>query len=262
STLRGRLQSGANAYGIVLSVPSPVTARIASTLGFDWACIDMEHSPQSASIMAEMVAAITSSSSSCTPLVRVPSHSEEWIKWAVDAGAQGIVIPGVQNKDQMWRLVSLCRSATQSLSTPSAAPPLFGHGRHRDSPDAAAVSSPSTAVVSDIMVIPQIESTDAVANIDDILSVHGVDAVFVRPQNLSSGHSPMLPAQMTGGAVSGSLGHVIRAARHFTIPLGIDCADGDAARMRIQQGFQMVVVANDVDILASAATDQLNRARS
>ncbi|KAJ2822521.1 hypothetical protein IWW50_004177, partial [Coemansia erecta] len=111
SSLRQKLQSGQEAaYGIVLSIPSPITARIAARLGFDWACIDMENSPQSASIMAEMVEAIASSGT-CAPLVRVPSHSSEWIKWAVEAGAHGVIIPNVQNRDQMVRLVSVCRSA-------------------------------------------------------------------------------------------------------------------------------------------------------
>ncbi|KAJ1779053.1 hypothetical protein LPJ62_006328, partial [Coemansia sp. RSA 2167] len=106
SPLRQKLLNGRKAaYGIVLSIPSPITARIAARLGFDWACIDMEHSPQSASIMAEMVEAIASSGT-CAPLVRVPSHSSEWIKWAVEAGAHGVIIPNVQSRGQMMQLVS------------------------------------------------------------------------------------------------------------------------------------------------------------
>ncbi|KAJ1960541.1 hypothetical protein GGI12_003743 [Dipsacomyces acuminosporus] len=283
STLRGKLAKGANAYGIVLSVPSPVTARVAANLGFDWACVDMEHSPQAASTMAEMVAAITSTGS-CAPIVRVPSHSEEWIRWAVEAGAQGVIIPAVQNREQMWRLVSMCRHAAQNASSASGSgpssfgfgvqprrvpsyqqvqpPPLpFGQSRlQRGSPDLASATSPSA---NDLLIIAQIESTEAVDNIDEILSVQGVDAVFVRPQNLSSGHSPVLPPQITSaGTACGSLGRVVGAARHFSVALGIDCADGDAARMRVQQGFQMVVVANDLEVLTSAAAQQLSRART
>ncbi|KAJ2158735.1 hypothetical protein GGF46_003549 [Coemansia sp. RSA 552] len=294
-TLRRRLHSGKDAtYGIVLSIPSAVTARTASRLGFDWACIDMEHSPQSASIMAEMVEAIAGSGG-CVPLVRVPSHSGEWIRWAVEAGAQGIIVPNIQNREQMVQIVSLCRGATmQFAQEPSHSGPVAGRLRgfsqpHRMAPPPQQHHSPmhgseqhygtpygaSTptddaraadlmAARSDVLIIPQIESPQGIRNFEEIISVPGIDAAFVRPQGLWLGaHSP--PALVAGDHPpfpDEALDRVLYAARQHAVPLGIDSVDGAAARIGVRQGFHMVAVGSDVDVLASAAADQLRLAQS
>ncbi|KAJ2788245.1 hypothetical protein GGI15_000050 [Coemansia interrupta] len=261
NNLRGKLQSGSATFGIVLNIPSPVTARLASRLGYDWACIDLEHSAHSASIMAEMVAAINSSGA-CAPLVRVPSHSSEWIKWAVDAGAQGIIIPGVKSREQMKHLVSVCSSASASSqkyrhSSPEGHMQQDGrHYYHSSHPQPHyGESAASTGGYADVIVIPQIDRPEAIDNIEDILSVPGVDAAFVRPQALPRGS---LGVQTSDGPV----GRALQAGRHYAVPIGIDSVDGSSgARACVRQGFQMVAVANDIDALASAAADQLRLAR-
>ncbi|KAJ2708343.1 hypothetical protein H4R19_004792, partial [Coemansia spiralis] len=90
--LRAKLQRRMPVFGVWLTIPSSVTARAMAAQGFDWACIDMEHTPLSPVLMAEMVAAVASSGT-CVPIVRVPSHSPEWFKWALDAGAHGVIVP-------------------------------------------------------------------------------------------------------------------------------------------------------------------------
>ncbi|KAJ2806681.1 hypothetical protein H4R20_001602 [Coemansia guatemalensis] len=270
--LRHKLHSGRSpTYGIVLGIASLVTARVASGLGFDWACVDMEHSPQSATIMAEMVAAI-GSSGKCAPLVRVPSHTNEWIRWAVEAGAHGIIIPGVQNREQMWRLVSACRNAASQSSSASSAPVSnTAHGTaqrthahpHAATPPASAMSQALSTAGSDVLVIPQIDSLEAANNIEEILSVPGVDAAFVQPQGLyahggrmspsATGHAQVIPAE--------TLDRMLRSSHRLALPLGIDSADGAAARVGAQQGFRMVAVGNDVDVLARAAAEQLRMAQ-
>ncbi|KAJ1836363.1 hypothetical protein LPJ63_000386 [Coemansia sp. RSA 2711] len=297
STLRQKLQNGREAaYGIVLSIPSPITARIAARLGFDWACIDMEHSPQSASIMAEMVEAV-SSSGTCAPLVRVPSHSSEWIKWAVEAGAHGIIIPSVQSRGQMVQLVSACRGASaphaagSSFSAPAAVqghhrmlPPMqqpqqrspklsgpstYGRPHASASPDntrmpALRVASPAAlGGGSDVLVIPQIENVDvAGSSVEDILSVPGVDAAFVHLGGPWGSNGRVSPAAARDRASSDVLGHMLQISRRLAVPLGTDSADGSAARMAARQGLRMVAVGSDVDVLASAAADQLRLAQT
>ncbi|PIA16383.1 Phosphoenolpyruvate/pyruvate domain-containing protein, partial [Coemansia reversa NRRL 1564] len=253
--------------GIVLGIASLATARIVSRLGFDWACVDMEHSPQSATIMAEMVAAI-GSSGMCAPLVRVPSHTNEWIRWAVDAGAHGIIIPGVQSREQMWRLVSACRNAASQSSSASFAP-VSNAGRgtahrshahlHEGTPPVGTMLLAPSSAGSDVLVIPQIDSHKAADNIEEILSVPGVDAAFVHPQGLcahggrvspsAAGQAQVIPAE--------TLDRILRSSHRLAVPLGIDSADGGAARVGARQGFRMVAVGNDVDVIARAAAEQL-----
>ncbi|KAJ2544082.1 hypothetical protein EV175_005924, partial [Coemansia sp. RSA 1933] len=172
--LRRKLQAGQPAYGIMLSTASPATAQTASRLGFDWACIDADQTHQPAELMAEMVAAINSVGT-CTALVRVPSsYSVEWIKWAVDAGAQGIILPDIRSRDQLWSLVDACRDANRlspALSGQRGGSPSNLHQQQHS----------AGALPMDFMVIPQIDRPEAVANIDEILSVPGIAAAFVRP---------------------------------------------------------------------------------
>ncbi|KAJ2703758.1 hypothetical protein FB645_003779 [Coemansia sp. IMI 203386] len=284
NSLRGKLQSGSPAFGIVLNIPSPVTARLASRLGYDWACIDMEHSAHSANTMAEMVAAINSSGT-CTPVVRVPSHSSEWIKWAVDAGAQGIIVPGVHSREQMQHLVSVCRNATAfAQKYPRHNSPeshaYQQHNRHhyqsmqpQPAYHAEPTSNSSSSICADVVIIPQIDRPEAVSDIDGILSVPGVDAAFVRPQALATELAPILPPLRTIephrslGIVGGSeepVSRVLRSSHRYSVPLGIDSVDGSSSgiRARVHQGFQLVTVASDIDALASAAADQLRMARA
>ncbi|KAJ2769053.1 hypothetical protein IWQ56_002702 [Coemansia nantahalensis] len=284
STLRWKLRHGPGAaFGIVLTIPSAVAAQTTAQLGFDWACIDMENSPQPAATVADMVVAIAGSGG-CVPLVRVPSPSSEWIRWAVEAGARGVIVPGIQSRDQMWRVVACSREAasrasfTQPPSFPLHAPsPVHRPSHHRDhnshsQPFPGARSAPPpppqvggmgaaiqdgrprpTSAGGDVLVIPQIEHLGSGASIEEILSVPGVDAAFVRSHTASGGIG-RVPVDVFGRA--------LHACRRLGIPLGVDSASGDAAQEGVHWGFQMVSVGRDVDVLAAAAADQLRRARS
>ncbi|KAJ1800170.1 hypothetical protein LPJ59_001290 [Coemansia sp. RSA 2399] len=262
--LRRKLQAGQPAYGIMLSTASPATAQTASRLGFDWACVDVDHSQQPAELMAEMVAAINSVGT-CTALVRVPAgYPGEWIKWAADAGAQGVILPDIQTRDQLWSLVGVCRDANR-----------FSPGGRSPGKQYSAGALPM-----DFMVIPQIDRPEAVANIDEILSVPGIDAAFVRPQGLAGSQmnskivSPLAPTAAASAVVDSrralgfhttaadehreaALERISACGRHYAVPVGVDGADGHAARSRARQGFLMVSVGSDLDIFASAAAQQL-----
>src|SRR5260221_12025295 len=91
------------ALGAWLSLPSVPAARIMARLGFDWLVVDMEHTAQNPSLMADMVATIADAGS-CAPIVRIPANSVEWFKWALDAGAWGLVVPMVNTREkaQHW----------------------------------------------------------------------------------------------------------------------------------------------------------------
>ncbi|KAJ1663220.1 hypothetical protein IW140_004435 [Coemansia sp. RSA 1813] len=267
--LRRKIQAGQPAYGIMLGIASPATAQTASRLGFDWACVDVEHSQQPAALMAEMVAAINSVGT-CTALVRVPSNSGEWIKWAVDAGAQGVILPDIQSRDQLWSLVGVCRDAGHRAGRLSPALQSQGEG--------SPAKHVAGALPMDFMVIPQIDRPEAVANIDEILSVPGIDAAFVRTQSLagsqrssrlmashaSANHATVDSRRALGfhtAAVDehreAALERISACGRHYSVPVGVDGTDGHSARGRARQGFLMVSVGSDLDIFTAAAAEQL-----
>ncbi|KAJ2747336.1 hypothetical protein GGI20_000587 [Coemansia sp. BCRC 34301] len=249
--LRARLRQRIPVFGVWLSIPSVATARMLAAQNFDWACIDMEHSPTNPALMAEMVAAVASSGT-CVPIVRVPSHSPEWIKWALDAGAHGIIIPHVETPDEMRHIVSLCNYppiGKRSIGAPFA-PHAFGIRGPR------AVSEYMDTVSSGVMVIPQIESMEGAANLKGILAVGGVDAVFVGPYNL--GASVRAAQEMSLPEVFAT---IEKTAGDCDMPIGIYSSSGESAWSKMKDGYTLLVAASDVDCLASSALDNLERAK-
>src|SRR5579859_7953580 len=97
--VKEKLKRGESALGAWLSLPSVPAARIMARLGFDWLVVDMEHSAQNPGLMADMVATIADAGASA-PLVRIPANSVEWFKWALDAGAWGVVVPMVNSREE------------------------------------------------------------------------------------------------------------------------------------------------------------------
>ncbi|KAJ2331715.1 hypothetical protein GGI00_003130 [Coemansia sp. RSA 2681] len=251
SRLRAKLRQRMPVFGVWLSIPSAVTARMLAAQGFDWACIDMEHAPTNPALMAEMVSAVASSGT-CVPIVRVPSHAPEWIKWALDAGAHGIIVPHVETPDEMRHIVSLCNYpplGKRSIGA-SFAPHAFGIRGPR------AVAEYMDTVSSSVMVIPQIESMEGAANLKGILAVGGVDAVFVGVYNLGASaraaqERPLLDV----------LGAIEKTANDCDVPIGIYAASGESAWAKLKDGYTLLVAASDVDCLASSALDNLERAK-
>ncbi|KAJ2523867.1 hypothetical protein GGI11_001209 [Coemansia sp. RSA 2049] len=251
SRFKGRLQQRIPLHGVWLSIPSPVTARMLATQGFDWACIDMEHAPTNPALMAEMVAAVASSGT-CAPIVRVPSHSSEWFKWALDAGAYGVIVPMVNTPDEMRRAEQLCRYPPAGRRSMGAfyAPHAFGLRGPR------AMADYVEQISGDIVVIPQIESAEGVANLPDILKTGGMDAVFVGPYDLSASVRTThdLPFQE-------ALGRIERVARDYDVPVGIYASSGAAAWAKMKDGYTLLVAASDIECLSSSAAENLDRAR-
>ncbi|KAJ1889213.1 hypothetical protein LPJ71_008262 [Coemansia sp. S17] len=218
--------------------------------GFDWACIDMEHSPISPTLMAEMVAAVASSGT-CVPIVRVPSQAPEWLRWALDAGAHGIIVPRVETPDEMRNIISLCSYpplGKRSIGAPFAAHPFGIRGPR-------AIHEYMEAVSGNVLVIPQIESIEGAANLKAILAVGGMDAVFVGPYNLSAS------VRASQEHIQDVFGAIEKAAKDENMPIGIYAATGEVAWNKMKDGYTLLVAACDVDCLASSASENLERAK-
>src|SRR5947199_3911002 len=79
-------------------------------LGFDWLVVDMEHSAQNPALMADMIAIIADAGTSA-PMVRIPANGVEWFKWALDAGAWGVIVPMANPREEAQRAVELAKYA-------------------------------------------------------------------------------------------------------------------------------------------------------
>src|SRR2546421_3186480 len=158
--VKEKLKRGEPALGAWLSLPSVPSARIMARLGFDWLVVDMEHCAQNPVLMADMVATIADAGT-CAPIVRVPTNSVEWFKWALDAGAWGVVVPMVNTREEAERAVSWTKYPPVGTRSIGGIFASYGFGTVNRGEYAAAANN-------EILTIIQIESPTAIANLDEI----------------------------------------------------------------------------------------------
>ncbi len=251
--VKEQLKRGEPALGAWLSLPSVSAARIMARLGFDWLVVDMEHSAQNPAIMADMVAIIADAGTSA-PIVRVPYNSVEWFKWALDAGAWGVVVPMVNTREEAQRAVDWSKYPPVGARSIGGAFGPYGFGI-TDWPTYAKTAN------EEIIVAVQIESREAIQNLDSILSVPGIDVAFVGPNDL---HASLGLVPSSDGAEPEfleALERIKAAARQYNIASGIFSSNGETSAARIQQGFQFISVTTDLSSMIGAATQNLRIAR-
>jgi 4-hydroxy-2-oxoheptanedioate aldolase len=243
-----KLQNGQPSRGVWLGIPSVHSVRLLARLPLDWMVIDMEHAPTSLDNMVSMVAAV-SEADGPQPVVRLSQVSAENIKWALDAGAAGIIAPMVNTGEEAARVVSLCRLPPLGLRSFGSSYAGMTWGQ--------TMSENQKASNGQIMVAVQVENKLALENLDAIFSTPHLDMVLVGPLDLSlslgvdyfyGGLSPVLDE---------ALQSVLAASKKYNIPLGIYCGSAEIARKRIEQGFLFVNVAHDTNILVEGVSQAL-----
>lgn len=246
-SLRERWRGGHTTLGGWLVVPSTVTAEAAARSGFDYVCIDAQHGAIDYADTVTMIQAILLGGAS--PIVRVPGNEAAIIGKVLDAGAHGVIVPMVNSVAEAHAAVQACRYAP--LGSRSYGPTVVGL-RGADQPGWSA---------DHVAVIPMIETAEAVGAVDEIVTVPGIDAVYVGPADLSL--TLGLPAgnHDDDARFADALSRVSAACATAGIVAGIH-STGALAPQRIAAGFGMVTVANDLVAMRRGLADELERARS
>jgi 4-hydroxy-2-oxoheptanedioate aldolase len=230
--LHTRWTDGGVTIGAWLATREPLFAEIAATSNYDYVCIDMQHGLMDIDMTTHMLANITRTES--VPMVRVPWNEPGVISRVLDAGALAVVIPMVNTAAEAEQAVSSCKYAPAGSRSYG---PMVPNNRFGS-------SYPSVAN-DEITVIPMIETVQAVANLDEILSVPGVDAIYVGPTDLSLslGLPPLMDHE--GGPFNETLETIVAACeRHGVVP-GIH-ANPLLVAKRHSQGFRMLTVGYEV----------------
>ncbi|HUZ00160.1 MAG TPA: aldolase/citrate lyase family protein, partial [Thermomicrobiaceae bacterium] len=234
--VRRRLDAGEPSIGTWLSVPSPEVAEYVSKLDFDWLVVDAEHNPVDIRTLAQMFAAM--SASATAPMVRIPWNEPIEFKRVLDAGAWGVVVPMVNSREEAERAVEASRYYPLGARS-------VGGGRHALSWDTAAAEYYRHAN-DEVLLVLQIEHADGVEHADDILSVPGVDACFIGPNDLaaSMGLGLGVPLEFDHPRVVEAIAHVRESARRHGVAPGIHCSSAAAVNQRIAEGFQFCAMAS------------------
>ncbi len=246
TNLRSAWNDGTTTLGAWLSVASSVTAEAAARTGFDYVCIDAQHGALDIADVTTMIQAIELGGS--TPLVRVPWNEPGVIARALDAGAHGVIVPMVNTASEAEAVVQACRYAP--LGSRSYGPTAVG-GRHVDYRSWAE---------SNVVVIPMIETAQAIDNLGDILAVPGIDAVYVGPADLSL--TLGLPPRNNDDRpeFTDALTRIVAACRNAGVVPGVH-AVGNVASRRLEQGYRMLTVSNDLAAMRSSMAAELADAR-
>jgi 2-keto-3-deoxy-L-rhamnonate aldolase RhmA len=232
--------------GSFITFNTPYAAQLLARCGFDWLMVDMEHSPLSAQEVTNMVHATVSWQGSCMPIVRVPSHGVEWIKWALDSGADGIIIPMVNTKQEMDSIIK------RAIYPPGGA---RSSGPFRtaftDLDPTATMAKFRTNTVKDTVILPMIESVEGVTNAEAIMMTPGVDGVFIGPVDLRS--------SMGYDGLDGdeeeyiqALQTVLTLGQRLNEPIGI-LLSPMAPQRQVEMGFDFFLMTGDADLMAQAA---------
>lgn len=223
----------------LVTLNSPAAVELLADVGFDWLFIDAEHSPlDTAQMQALMQAAAP------TPcVVRLSASDEMHVKRALDIGAAGIIVPQVNSADHARRIVQFAKYAPMGQR---------GLGIARAHRYGLKVREYMQTANDDTAVIVQAEHRDAVANIDAIVRVEGVDGVLIGPYDLSA--SLGLPGAVDHPEVRGAVDRVRTACLAARVPIGIFGLTADAVQPYIDQGFTMIVAGVDTVLLGNAAT--------
>ncbi len=244
NTLRRIWQRGEAVVNGWLSIPSAFSAEVMAHQGFDSLTVDMQHGVVDYQAAVTMLQAIATTP--IIPLARVPWNDPGPVMKILDAGAYGVICPMISTREQAEALVAACRYPPRGHRSwgPVRASLYAGsdYGEHAN---------------DEILVMPMIETGEALENLDDILSVPGIDAVYVGPSDLSLalGCKPRL--DQTDPPVVDAQQRIVAACRKHGVVAGIHNATAAYAQTMIAAGYQFVTLASDSRFLAAKAAEEV-----
>ena len=244
--LKDRVQNGGIVYGTMISMGrNPRWGSAFSNFGIDYAIIDTEHSPRGRTDVADFIAAF--SFSGVVPIVRIPIPDSHYVTMALDAGAQGILAPYCETVEEAkevvgaakWRPLKgeLLRKAVDSGGFPSQATKDYLEERNRNN-----------------VCIVGIESVPAIENLENILKVGGIDAIFVGPNDLTI--TLGIPDQYDHPDYEAALREIISKCQAAGVPTLIHHQTVELTTKWLQEGARFVLYSSDARSMHNAYRDE------
>jgi 4-hydroxy-2-oxoheptanedioate aldolase len=243
------LGAGRSALGTFCLGGSPLIAETLGRAGYDFVIVDLQHSASTSCSLLGMLQAI--SCTAATPIVRVSANQPADIQRALDLGAYGLVVPMVNSRAEAEAILQSVRYApTGSRSWGPLRGWLYG------GPDYFANAH------EELLIVAMLESAEAARNAEAILSVPGIDACFIGPNDLgiALGFPPELPEYPR--PVEEAILAIRDAAAATGKAAGIYTPSAAAARARLAQGFRFVCIQNDFGMVIAAAVEALGTVRA
>jgi 2-keto-3-deoxy-L-rhamnonate aldolase RhmA len=239
ASLKDALRQPKPLIGTLLTTASPEVAEVLALAGFDWLFIDLEHGCLSIQDSQRAVQAIAGR---CFTVVRVPDVTAENIKRVLDTGCDGIIAPHVNTADEARKIVALAKYPPEGERSAG-----LGRAQGYGLNFADYIASANAHIV----IVLQIEHKDGVANVDEILRVPGIDALFIGPYDLSG--SMGILGQVSDATVLAAIDKVRTACASSNMPFGIFCATAEQASAAVRTSARLVAVGTDLAHMANSA---------
>jgi 2-dehydro-3-deoxyglucarate aldolase len=233
-----KLKNGKVALGAWVMIGHPTVAEIYAGKGFDWICVDMEHTSTDIRMFHELVLAIKGAG--CDILARLHSCDPVQAKQVLDIGADGIIVPSVNSKEEAELAVAMAKFPPEGIRGSSLCRANdFGRNfkayfnSHNDK----------------VLVVVMLEHIDAVENIDEILSVPGIDATFISPYDLSA--SMGISGQLDHPDLLAAQNKLVEGCRKHNMPAGfhVVSTDNELLKTRIKEGYRFIACGMDTEFV-------------
>ncbi len=244
--LKTALQDNQVTIGSWLSIPSPIVAEIIAQAGFPWLVVDLEHSVIDLKSMQAMFIAMELNQ--CIPLARLSGKDPNQTKRVLDAGAYGIIAPMINTAEEAEMMVNAVKY------------PPFGKrgvGLARAQGYGMKFDDYKEHFNQHSIVICQIEHKEAVENIDDILSVKGIDGIIIGPYDLSGSYG--IPGEFENPLIVEAEQKVLDSAKRNGIPAGIHVVHPNTENLllNIKKGFKFIAYGVDMIFFATSCVQEM-----
>lgn len=249
-TFKSLFESNEKVIGYFLSSNCAEIIEVSAAAGFDFVIIDDEHACWGIAPNIDLVRA--ADAAGIATLIRVPELTETYVKWALDLGASGVMVPGVSSAEEAKRAVGLSRFAPMGYrgACPYTRNNQFGVN---DTVEYFAKTN------KELSVVALIEGVKGIESYDEILEVEGLDAVFFGPMDLSA--SLGIPGQVTHPRVESAIEEMIRKANEHGKKAGMFVADKEQAKKWLAAGADYITY-NDLIMFTEACKESIKAAKS
>ncbi len=232
-----------------LAIANSFSAEVMAHQGWDSLTIDMQHGVIDYQAMVTMLQAI--STTATVPVVRVPWLDPAALMKALDAGAYGVICPMINSREDAQKLVAWTHYAPRGARS-------FGPVR------ASLYGGPDYPQHADdtIVTFAMIETAQALDRLDDILSVEGLDAIYIGPSDLSLSMGCRPVFDDVDAPVAQAIAHIAERARAHGVQCGIHNGVPAVAQARVAMGYRFVTLGSDARLLASGSQQLLDAMRA
>ncbi|MCC7160858.1 MAG: 4-hydroxy-2-oxovalerate aldolase [Anaerolineae bacterium] len=252
NNLKRVLKQGGVAVGAtILECPRPAVAKVLGLAGFDFLFLEYEHAYFNEENMAALI--LAARDSNLPTVVKVPSLHRHFISRALDAGALGIQLPRTNSAADVRAMVQYakfpplgdragCPGLANTDFRPVAAEEFFRSGNE------------------ETLIVGHIETQEGLDNLDEILDVPGLDAIFIGPYDLSAALG--LPGQVTHPRLLDAAQRVIDGARTHGIAAGIYVGDVESGQLWIEKGMQLIETVSELSMIYARGSELMTQFRA